>query len=74
MEVVQQVCVYLVRLVYVKFIHQIVDIVCLRTEKFLLVKIKDSIRIKQLIYYLGIVASIMLVDDYQLLMDRGWRK
>jgi hypothetical protein len=51
-----------------------VDIVCLRTEKFLLVKIKDSIRIKQLIYYLGIVASIMLVDDYQLLMDRGWRK
>jgi hypothetical protein len=26
------------------------------------------------IYYSGIVASTMLVDDYQLLMDRGWRK
>jgi hypothetical protein len=23
---------------------------------------------------LGLVASIMLVDDYQILMDRGWRK
>ena len=52
------------------------DIVILQMEKFLLVNEGKKIQffVSKILCPIGIVASTMLVDDYQQMMDRGWRK
>ena len=78
MEVAQQVRlppIALVSSVYKEHVRPISDILILRTERFLWER-QCSCTLESCFLWspLGIVATNMLVDDYQALMDRGWRK